>query len=361
MTITVPALLTPSAGAPFERGTIERRELGEHDVLIDIAYAGICHSDIHQAREEWGASIFPMVPGHEIAGVISRRRVRRHEARRRRPRRRRVLRRLVPRVREVPGRRGAVLRARQRRHVQQPGATTAPPPTAATRRRSSSTRATCCASRTASRSTSPLRCCAPASRLYSPLQHWGAGPGTKVAIVGMGGLGHMGVQLAHALGAEVTVLSQRCPSRTTASRSAPTTTTRRATGRRSGDLRRSFDLIISTVGADIDVDAYLSLLRFEGSLVFVGLPENKQSFRVFSLTGGASEPVRVQHRRHPRDPGDARLLRAARHRRRSSRPSPPTTSTRPTTAWWAATSATASSSTRRRSLPEPPRGPIMHL
>ena len=71
MSLTVPALLTPSAGAPFERGTVERRELGEHDVLIDIAYAGICHSDIHQAREEWGKAIFPMVPGHEIAGVIS--------------------------------------------------------------------------------------------------------------------------------------------------------------------------------------------------------------------------------------------------------------------------------------------------
>ena len=71
MSLTVPALLTPSAGAPFERGTVERRELGEHDVLIDIAYAGICHSDIHQAREEWGKARFPMVPGHEIAGVVS--------------------------------------------------------------------------------------------------------------------------------------------------------------------------------------------------------------------------------------------------------------------------------------------------
>ena len=71
MSLTVPALLTPSAGAPFERGTVERRELGEHDVLIDIAYAGICHSDIHQARAEWGKAIFPMVPGHEIAGVVS--------------------------------------------------------------------------------------------------------------------------------------------------------------------------------------------------------------------------------------------------------------------------------------------------
>ena len=122
--------------------------------------------------------------------------------------------------------------------------------------------------------------------LYSPLKNWGAGPGRSVAIVGMGGLGHMGVQLAHALGAEVTVLSQSL--------------SKEADGRALGadhyyatsdpatfsSLRGTFDLIISTVSADLDMDAYLRLLAFEGSFVFVGLPENKQSFRVFSLTAG---------------------------------------------------------------------------
>ncbi|MFD6620288.1 alcohol dehydrogenase catalytic domain-containing protein, partial [Streptomyces albidoflavus] len=71
MTTTVAAYAAPSAKAPLERTTIERRTVGEHDVLIDIQYAGICHSDIHQAREGWGEAIFPMVPGHEIAGVVS--------------------------------------------------------------------------------------------------------------------------------------------------------------------------------------------------------------------------------------------------------------------------------------------------
>ena len=70
MTQTVDALVTTAPSAPFERGTIERRDPRPHDVVIDIAYAGICHSDIHQAREEWGQAIFPMVPGHEIAGVV---------------------------------------------------------------------------------------------------------------------------------------------------------------------------------------------------------------------------------------------------------------------------------------------------
>ncbi|BDZ41774.1 hypothetical protein GCM10025865_10730 [Paraoerskovia sediminicola] len=71
MTTTVPALAAPTPGAPFERTTVVRRDLGTHDVLIDIAYAGICHSDIHQAREEWGKGIFPMVPGHEITGTVA--------------------------------------------------------------------------------------------------------------------------------------------------------------------------------------------------------------------------------------------------------------------------------------------------
>ncbi|MGV9242064.1 NAD(P)-dependent alcohol dehydrogenase, partial [Streptomyces nigra] len=68
---TVAAYAAPAAKAPLERTTIERREVGAHDVLIDIKFAGICHSDIHQAREGWGEAIFPMVPGHEIAGVVS--------------------------------------------------------------------------------------------------------------------------------------------------------------------------------------------------------------------------------------------------------------------------------------------------
>src|SRR3954447_19793450 len=68
---TIDALVTSGPGKPFERSTIERRDPGPHDVVIDIKFAGICHSDIHQAREEWGSAIFPMVPGHEIAGVVA--------------------------------------------------------------------------------------------------------------------------------------------------------------------------------------------------------------------------------------------------------------------------------------------------
>ena len=201
----------PAAGAPFERGTIERRELGEHDVLIDIKFAGICHSDIHQAREEWGEAIFPMVPGHEIAGIVAAvgsgvtkfavgDRV--------------GVGCFVDSCRECENclageeqycLKGDVAtyngtRVRRRAHLRRL--------LHADRRRRELRPAH-------PRRASPLDVAAPllcaGITLYSPLKHWGAGPGKKVAIVGMGGLGHMGVKIAHALGAEVTVLSQSLP------------------------------------------------------------------------------------------------------------------------------------------------------
>ena len=106
---TTHALIAASAGAALEPGTIERRALRDDDVQIDVKFAGICHSDIHQVREEWGQAIFPMVPGHEIAGVVSAvgSGVTRYAGRR--PRRRRLHGRLLRRVRVLQGRRGAVL------------------------------------------------------------------------------------------------------------------------------------------------------------------------------------------------------------------------------------------------------------
>ncbi|WP_456787668.1 NAD(P)-dependent alcohol dehydrogenase [Cellulomonas sp. P5_C5] len=284
MSLTVPALLTPSAGAPFERGTVERRDLGPHDVLIDIAYAGICHSDIHQARNEWFVGTFPMVPGHEIAGVISAvgSAVTKHAVGDRAG-----VGCFVDSCREcemcLAGEeqfceKGNVGTYNSKSYDGSP--TYGGYSTQIVVDESYALRIPEGISLDVA---APLLCAG--ITLYSPLKHWGAGPGKKVAIVGLGGLGHMGVQLAHALGAEVTVLSQSLSKQADGLSLGADhyyATSDRQTFR---DLRKSFDLIISTVGADIDVDAYLSLLRFEGSLVFVGLPENKQSFRVFSLTG----------------------------------------------------------------------------
>jgi alcohol dehydrogenase (NADP+) len=129
----------------------------------------------------------------------------------------------------------------------------------------------------------PPPCCVPGITLYSPLRHWGAGPGQQVAIVGLGGLGHMGVKIAHALGAEVTVLSQ--------------TLSKQADGLKLGadhfyatsdpatfkELRGRFNLIINTVSAPLPIDTYLSLLALDGALVNVGAPPEPLPVRVFSL------------------------------------------------------------------------------
>ncbi len=134
----------------------------------------------------------------------------------------------------------------------------------------------------------PLEACAPllcaGITLYSPLKHWNAGPGKKVAIVGMGGLGHMGVKLAHALGAEVTVLSQSLSKQADGKRfgashyyatSDPETFTK---------LAGQFDLIVNTVSAATDWNQYLDLLRVDGTMVVVGLPEKDIPVGAFSLT-----------------------------------------------------------------------------
>src|SRR5271170_3900817 len=187
--------------------SFERRELREHDVAIDIKFCGICHSDIHQVRDEWGGSTFPMVPGHEIAGVIT------------------AVGKKVTKF-KVGDRAGVgcfVDSCRTCEHCRRGleqyctvhtvwtynGQDKDGVPTMGgysdkivvdenyVLRMSEGLPLDACA---------PLLCAG--ITLYSPLKHWGAGPGKKVAIMGLGGLGHMGVKLGHALGAEVTVLSQ---------------------------------------------------------------------------------------------------------------------------------------------------------
>jgi len=282
---TVSALVAKSAGASFERSTIERRDVGEHDVKIDIAFAGICHSDIHQAREEWGKAIFPMVPGHEIAGIVSEvgPAVTKHKVGDRVG-----IGCFVDSCRECENclageeqfcLKGNVATYNGREYDGEPTYGGYSKQIVADENYVLSIPEGIELDVAA-----PLLCAGITT--YSPLKHWGAGPGKQVAIVGMGGLGHMGVKIAHALGAEVTVLSQ--------------TTSKEEDGKRFGadhyyatgeegtlkSLRGRFDLIINTVSADLDIDAYLSTLKLNGSMVFVGLPENTQQFRVFSLVGG---------------------------------------------------------------------------
>jgi len=121
---------------------------------------------------------------------------------------------------------------------------------------------------------------------YSPLNRWGAGPGKKVAVVGLGGLGHMGVQIAHAMGAEVTVLSQSLKKQEDGLRLGADQYCATSNPETFEKLAGSFDLVLNTVSAAIDVDAYLSLLAVDGALVNVGAPAEPLSVNVFSLIMG---------------------------------------------------------------------------
>ena len=284
MPITTPALLVHTAGQAFERGTVQRRDVGANDVLIDIAYAGICHSDIHQAREEWGRAIFPMVPGHEIAGIVTEVGV---DVTKHSVGDRVGIGCFVDSCREcencLAGEEQfcltgnvATYNGRQYDGSETYGGYS-------TRIVADENYVLHIPDGIPLDTAAPLLCAGITT--YSPLRHWGAGPGRRVAVIGMGGLGHMAVQIAHAMGAHVTVLSRTLAKKDEglALGADEYFATEDPDALRS--LRGRFDLIINTVSADIPVDRYLATLRLDGALVFVGLPENPQQFRVFSLTG----------------------------------------------------------------------------
>jgi uncharacterized zinc-type alcohol dehydrogenase-like protein len=279
------ALTAKAALVPY---TFERREPRAYDVVIEIKYCGICHTDIHQARNQWSAylkeSIFPMVPGHEIAGVVTAigGKVTKYK----------VGDKVgvgcfVDSCRACPECRSGleqyctvhtVWTYNARDHEGQPtyggySDRIVVNENYVLRMPENLPLDTC----------APLLCAG--ITLYSPLRHWQAGPGKKVAIVGLGGLGHMGVKLAHALGAEVTVLSHSLRKQADGKRlgadhfyatSDPGTFSR---------LTGSFDLIINTVSAQIDWNQYLALLKVGGTMVVVGLPEENIPIGAFALTG----------------------------------------------------------------------------
>jgi uncharacterized zinc-type alcohol dehydrogenase-like protein len=280
------AALTATASlAPY---SFERREPREHDIVIDIVCCGICHSDIHQTRDEWSdyqeESIFPMVPGHEIAGVVSAAgsKVTKYK------------------VGDEVGvgcfvhscracaecQRGLeqycsvqtvwTYNARDKQGVPTYGGYSdriVVDENYALRMPDNL----------------PLDACAPllcaGITLYSPLRHWQAGPGKRVAIIGLGGLGHMGVKLAHALGAEVTVLSQSLKKQADGKRLGADYFCATSDERTFTKLAGYFDLVINTVSAHIDWNQYLNLLCVDGTMVVVGLPEKDIPIGAFSLTG----------------------------------------------------------------------------
>jgi uncharacterized zinc-type alcohol dehydrogenase-like protein len=284
MPTTVHAYAAPAADQPLEPITIERRDVGANDVLIDIEWAGICHSDIHTVNGDWGPQPFPVVPGHEIVGTVSEvgSDVTRH--------------RVGDRVGvgcmvnscgectsceqgdeqyclngavmtyAATDRDGTTTQGGYSTHVvvdadfvlQVPESLD---PAAAT----------------------PLLCAGITT--YAPLRKWGAGPGKKVAVVGLGGLGHMAVKIAHAMGAEVTVLSQSLKKQEDGLRLGADHYYATSDPETFEALAGSFDLIINTVSAKLDMNAYLGLLGVDGTLANVGAPPEPIDVNVFALMG----------------------------------------------------------------------------
>ncbi|WP_028389612.1 NAD(P)-dependent alcohol dehydrogenase [Legionella fairfieldensis] len=283
--IPVKGYAAETAKAPLKPYSFERRSVGEHDILIDIRYCGICHSDIHQARDEWGGSLFPMVPGHEIVGIVKQTGGK------------------VSKFKEGD-RVGVGCFVDSCRHCDScqkgleqycaqgmintyNGKEYDGSPTFggySTQIVVDENYVLRLPENLPLDATAPLLCAG--ITLYSPLRHWQVGPDKKVAIVGLGGLGHMGVKIAHAMGADVSVLSHSLKKEADGKRlganhfyatSDPETFTK---------LANTFDLIVCTVSTGIDWGQYLTLLKRDGTMVVVGVPEEKVPLGAFPLVMG---------------------------------------------------------------------------
>lgn len=275
----------PSAKAPLTPFKLERREVGPTDVLIEIAYCGVCHSDLHQAREDWGPALFPMVPGHEIVGHVS------------------AVGAKVDRY-KVGDRVGVGCMVDSCRSCEQCAAgeeqfcDSGPTMTynGFERDRKTMTFGGYSQRITVDQAfvvrvpealpldrAAPLLCAGITT--YSPLKRFGCGPGKKVAVMGLGGLGHVGVRIARAMGAEVTVISTSERKRADAAElgahdflaSTDAKAMKAAAGR--------FDLILDTVSAVHDLNSALNLLRTDGTLVLVGVPEEALPVQPFAIIG----------------------------------------------------------------------------
>ncbi len=278
----VNAIAAVGPDAPLERTTIERRDVGEHEVLIAITFAGICHSDIHTVRAEWGHVTYPIVVGHEIAGVVqevgagvTRYRVGDHVG----------VGCFVDSCRECDncvrgldnyctkgmigtydaiGRDGLPTAGGYSTHivVDENYVLRIPdnlPLDAA----------------------APLLCAGITT--FSPLRHWGVGADSKVAVIGLGGLGHMAVKLAHAMGADVSVLSQSLKKKEDGERLGADHYYATSDESTFTDLAGTFDLILNTVSANLDLGRYLPLLTTDGAFVELGAPEHPMEVPAFAL------------------------------------------------------------------------------
>lgn len=274
-----------AARSTLESYEFDRRDLRPRDVALEVYYSGICHSDIHQAREEWGSSIFPMVPGHEIVGRVI-------EAGSQ-----------VSKFKsgELIGVGVFIDSCRNCSSCNQgleqycvEGMTG----TYNALERDGKTiafggysnnfvidedYAVHIPANLDLAGVAPLMCAG--ITLFSPLKNWNAGKGKRVGVMGLGGLGHMGVKFAHALGAETTVFSHSPEKESDAIAMGADHFVYTEDIQKIQSLKQSFDLILNTVSADLDLEPYLQSLKLDGTLVVIGLPGKPFSINAGTLLG----------------------------------------------------------------------------
>lgn len=277
------ALAAKTDLVPYE---FERRELGSNDVALDISYAGICHSDIHQVAEEWGPAIFPMVPGHEIAGIVT------------------AVGTKVSKF-SVGDKIGVGVFVDSCRTCEscqmglQQYCVEGMTGTYNGLERDGKTVAMGGYSNNfvinedyavkipdnlPLDGVAPLLCAG--ITLYSPIKHWKVKPGMKVAVMGLGGLGHMGVKFAVAMGAEVTVLSHSPNKQADAIAMGAHHFVSTKDPANLSPLTKNFDLILNTVSVELNINDYLNLLTLDGTLVVIGLPGKPYEVHAGTLLNG---------------------------------------------------------------------------
>jgi len=269
-----------SALEPF---SFERRDPGPADVVVEIAYSGICHSDIHQVKDEWGGSIYPMVPGHEIVGYVTAvgADVKRFK------------------VGDLAGV-GVMVdscrvcnncKAQEEAYCEKGFVGTYNAKdyngevtyggyanNVVVDERYVHTISKKLEPKLAA--VSPLLCAGITT--YSPLKHWNVGPGMKVGVVGLGGLGHMGLQFAHSFGAKVVLFTTSAGKEADAKRLGADEVVISKDADAMAKQAGTFDFILDCVSASHDMNQYLGLLRLDGTLCLVGLPEEPMSISSFS-------------------------------------------------------------------------------
>jgi alcohol dehydrogenase (NADP+) len=277
---------THSSTSPLKLFSFHRRDPGPHDVQIEIAYCGVCHSDLHTVRNEWEnfmPTVYPAVPGHEIVGRVAK--VGR-EVRKFKEGGLAAVGCLVDSCRKCESCKAGL------ENYCEVGATftynSPDPHLGGVTYGGYSQRIVVDENYVLKVPTNldlaavaPLLCAGITT--YSPLRHWKVGNGQKVGIVGLGGLGHMGVKLAHAFGAQVTLFTTSPNKKQDAARLGAQNVVISKDQAEMEKHVRSFDFILDTVSADHDINAYLNLLKRDGKLVLVGAPEKPLAVAAFNL------------------------------------------------------------------------------